>query len=100
MTKIQIKIKEQEKIINEYIFPLAMQIKEKLENEDIELCISTLSDYEKEILRKRLLEMKVEVKTPADYRINKTIYLTIAIIMDKSVINRVKEKNILKSKKR
>lgn len=84
---------------SEYIFPLALKMKEYLTNEDISLCISVLSESEKIILKNRLLQMKVEVKTPDDFKINRKIYLTIAIIMDKTTINQNKEKNILSSKK-
>lgn len=78
-----------------YVYSLALQLKEKLENEDIELCISVLTLQEKEILKNQLLKLKIEMKTPADYRINRKIYRTIAIIMDKTNIQSkaIKEKN-------
>lgn len=78
---------------NNYILPLALQLKERLENEDIELCVSILSDDEKLLLKNELLRLKIEVKTPADYKINRKIYKIIAVIMDKTLINERKEKN-------
>lgn len=80
---------------NEYIFPLALKMKEEYENEDIELIISVLWDNEKEILKNRLLELKIEVKTPADYSVNLKIYKIIAVIVDKSFINSTKKNLIL-----
>lgn len=78
---------------NNYILPLALQLKERLENEDIELCVSILSDYEKQLLKIELLRQKIEVKNPADYQVNRKIYKIIAVIMDKTLINQRKEKN-------
>ncbi len=68
--------------MNNYMYSLSLQLKEKLENEDIELCINVLNDEEKEILKTQLQKLKVEVKTPVDYQINRKIYRAIAIIMD------------------
>ena len=69
----------------DYIYTLALQIKEDFENEDILFLInSALSDTEKEFLKQKLITLKLEVKTPADYRVNRKIYKMIAIIMDKS----------------
>ena len=75
----------QTKQTQDYIYNLAIQIKEDIENEDILFLInSALSDSEKEYLKQKLITLKLEVKTPADYKVNRKIYRTIAIIMDKS----------------
>lgn len=76
----------------DYITSLALQLKENLENEDIELCISVLTDYEKQILKNELLRLKIEVKNPADFDVNRKIYFIIACIMDKTLINSFKQK--------
>lgn len=79
--------------MQKYIFPLATKIKEDLTNEDIKLCISVLNTQEKQILKNRLQEMKLEVKTPEDFETNRKIYKTIAIILDKTLINQNRLKN-------
>lgn len=76
---------------NDFIFPLALKIKDNYENYDIALIISVLSPGEKTLLKNELLRLKIQVKTPADYEINRRIYRTIAIIIDKSCINTTKQ---------
>lgn len=72
--------------IQKYIYPLATRIKENLTNSDIQLIISVLTESEKQLLKKRLLEMKIETKTPDDFEINRKIYKTVAIILDTTLI--------------
>lgn len=79
----------------DYIYNLAIQIKEDIENEDILFLIdSALSQSEKELLKQKLITLKLEVKTPADYFVNRKIYRTIAIIMDKSWTKNKQDKQI------
>ncbi len=81
--------------MNNYIYSLALQLKEKLENEDIMLLINfALSLEEKEELKKQLQKLKIEVKTPVDYQVNRKIYRAIAIIMDKTNLQNKAEKQI------
>lgn len=86
--------------MNNYIYSLSLQLKEKLENEDIELCISILTEEEKQILKANLQKLKIEVKTPVDYQINRKIYRAIAIIMDQTNSKYKQEKQIRESLKK
>lgn len=83
-----------------YVYSLALQLKEKLENEDIDLCISVLTEEEKQILKANLQKLKIEVKTPVDYQINRKIYRVIAIIMDHTNSKDKQEKQIRESLKK
>lgn len=78
---------------NDYIYSLALQLKTKLENEDILLLINhALSIEEKEDLKRQLLHMKLEVKHPVDYQVNRRIYRSIARIMDKTALEDKRQK--------
>lgn len=94
ITKMKTKIKNQLSEKQKYVYILAKQIRQNLENEDIETYISVLADDEKQYLAEYLKKEKIQAKTPADYQINRRIYLIIAFIMDKSVICQNRAKNI------
>lgn len=87
-------LEKQKDLSKKYIFNLAFRITEKLTNEDIETCISVLNKEEKELLKRRLLDYKINIKTPEDYEVNRKIYHTIAIILDLAVIKQNRNKNI------
>lgn len=93
--KLKAKYEANQKEIKEkshYIYFLANKIKDDLTNDDIKTCISVLDTHEKEILNKLLLNMKLQVKTPDDFEINRKIYRTIALIIDWACIFQTREK--------
>lgn len=76
--------------INKYIFPLAMKLTTPLEDDDIKLIVSVLSDDEKI----KLYEKIKQLKEANNYEKNKRIFRIIAIIIDTTFIFSQRKKNL------